>query len=1045
MKWLYDDFDSGITPEQWKSLVSDKSIFTDECLEAFNRMLDFGESATCTQLAYEYGNNAQHYSGVMTKLGERILKKTNCKEPPAIKNRENSFWPIIFVGKDVDSSLVSIEGKFSWKIREELKEALKSIDFSKYKLRENEILPNEWVYSCNPKKYDVFSAFNELPTLKWQQYESKVKVGDIVYIYISKKDAKIPAGLKYKCEVIATGLKNDNVDAKYYYKPSDIKTDVICMELKLLQTLESVKYSYDNLTSKGFVAPQGYCHLKPEVKEFIENGKILITENEIREAYKNDLQKKNPGWVRQTLATHMSDSFFIKNNKLVNDFWELFKSDSNLEEAESVLKNYFESNNFPRVQERTSGYFNDLKNLKLFIDTFYGGINNLTIIDETNLIKEKLKQIKDWFNEFLKENQEVAFDNEKYKWEEITHCQNLSGIEIAKYLVEDKTNLFENLLRVVLGELCESNSEDMTKILDALFDKKEDLHKRINNFEADIDRIKKAGRIPNDERSASVLLACHSPNEYPIFKATFYKELCKYIGIKPCSKGDEYIDYIEIIKIFADVINEDKALLNKMNELTKGFINPVNLIAQNILYVRFESSGANGDEIMETSTEYEKYIKLLESSKNLVLTGAPGTGKSYMAKRIAEEMQAEYEFVQFHPSYDYTDFVEGLRPVNGDNGQIGFERKDGVFKEFCKKALLSQSVDSETITELRKDATVWKLSLKETGDNPIRRDCLDNGYVRLGFNEEPEYISEETPAKRGKNELNAFQNKMQKGDIVLSCYSNKEIDAIGIITSDYYIDKENRSDYWRFRNVKWLVKDIRENIYDINDRTVMTLSSVYKLSIPIQSVMDIVKKYTQPSASTSDKPFVFIIDEINRGELSKIFGELFFAIDPGYRGKAGLVQTQYQNLISEGDIFKKGFYVTENVYIIGTMNDIDRSVESMDFAFRRRFRWEEIYATQNINMLEELADPTLQAEAERRMSNLNAVISNTPELSSAYNIGPAYFLKLKETQGDLNERFKALWDGHLVSLLREYLRGRSDMQTRLEEMEAAYYKEDSVD
>ena len=80
------------------------------------------------------------------------------------------------------------------------------------------------------------------------------------------------------------------------------------------------------------------------------------------------------------------------------------------------------------------------------------------------------------------------------------------------------------------------------------------------------------------------------------------------------------------------------------------------------------------------------------------------------------------------------------------------------------------------------------------------------------------------------------------------------------------------------------------------------------------------------------KNYVFIIDEINRGEISKIFGELFFSIDPGYRGVAGTVQTQYQNLIEDGDIYENGFYVPENVYIIGTMNDIDRSVDSMDFA-----------------------------------------------------------------------------------------------------------------
>lgn len=1023
MKWLYEDFDSGITQDQWNTLVSDKTIFTDDCLEAFRRMLDFGESATCTQLAYEYGNNAQHYSGIMTKLGERILKKTNCKEPPAIKDRENSFWPIIFVGKDVDPSLVSIEGKFSWKIRDEIKEALKKIDLSKYTLRENEILANEWVFSCNPKKYDVISAFNERPTVKWKQYESKVKVGDIVYIYISKKDSKIPAGLKYKCEVIATGLNSDPEDLKYYAKADDKHADALRMELKLLETFESVKYSYDNLTTKGFIAPQGYCHLKPEVKAFLETGKIVITENELRDAYKNDLQKKHPDWARQTLATHMSDSFFIRNNNLVPNFWELFESDSNLTTAESILKKYFESINSPRVDERTAGYFNEIKNLKAFIDRHYGGIENLSIADESNVIKEKLLQIKEWYKEFLKENQEVAFDNEKYKWEELTQCQNLSGIEIAKYLVKDKTNLLENLSRVVLGELCESNPEDISQILDKLFDNKEDLHKRVNNFEADIDRLKSASRIPDDERSASVLLSCHSPDKYPIFKATFYEGLCKYIGIKVCAKGDKYIHYVEIMKVFTELIKQDKAFVDKMNELTKGYINPLNLIAQNILYVRFESSGVNGEEIMETIAKYEKYTNLLESSKNLVLTGAPGTGKSYMAKKIAEEMQAEYEFVQFHPSYDYTDFVEGLRPTAPDqNGNIGFKKVNGVFKDFCIRALQNLIESNKTEEQLAKDKSIKDsaaefLNTALTTENNKFTTKTGNEFSIVNLNEETSEVEISIPSNAKTPELTL------KLDTIYELLEND-------------ICKEN-------------VAEIKNFYGRVHNRQ----EDSYYFSI-CSEISKKLKKINSPVTKIDEKKFVFIIDEINRGEASKIFGELFYSIDPGYRGRSGKVFTQYANMETTPNIFdsylgekqKFGhFFVPENVYIIGTMNDIDRSVESMDFAFRRRFRWEEISATQNIEMLSSLEDPDLQAEAERRMTNLNDAISNTPELSSAYNIGPSYFLKLKETQGDLNERFKALWDGHLESLLKEYLRGRSDMQSRLDILEEAYYKEESVE
>lgn len=177
---------------------------------------------------------------------------------------------------------------------------------------------------------------------------------------------------------------------------------------------------------------------------------------------------------------------------------------------------------------------------------------------------------------------------------------------------------------------------------------------------------------------------------------------------------------------------------------------------------------------------------------------------------------------------------------------------------------------------------------------------------------------------------------------------------------------------------------------------------------------------------------------------------MFFSIDPGYRGESGLVKTQYQNLITDKtDPFYDGFYVPSNVYIIGTMNDIDRSVESMDFAMRRRFAWEEIKANENTGMLDELQE--MKDEVIEIMKRLNAAIWNDESntgiegLNAAYHIGGSYFSKLQlylnEEHTNKKSAYRHLWENHLKGVLFEYLRGTANAMENLKMLESVYYNE----
>ena len=421
-----------------------------------------------------------------------------------------------------------------------------------------------------------------------------------------------------------------------------------------------------------------------------------------------------------------------------------------------------------------------------------------------------------------------------------------------------------------------------------------------------------------------------------------------------------------------------------------------------------------------------KIKELLLSNHNIILHGAPGTGKTYLAKEIAkklifpdksneelkqlsDEEQKQFNeqcgFVQFHQSYDYTDFVEGLRPVNGDGNQIGFKREDGIFKKFCGKAFDDSSIE-DAIKKFKA-----KAKEKETRELEIKSIRSDT----------------------------TFKIKIT------------EQDAIAVNDSSTTVSKESIKDY------------IENSKYDKDHDT-------YAPGVAQYIIDNCMPK------------FVFIIDEVNRGEMSKIFGELFYSIDPGYRGKDGSIKTQYANLQQEPNKFDKAlgitknevgengnkvdlnidqyghFFVPKNVYIIGTMNDIDRSVESMDFAMRRRFAFKEINAADTQDSMfknseswkngkGDVINVSSQLETiKKRMNSLNGAIVDKElklNLGQEYQIGGAYFLKFAnyydQQKDNATEAFNSLWINHLEGVLREYLRGMDDSSGLLEKLKKAYY------
>lgn len=419
-----------------------------------------------------------------------------------------------------------------------------------------------------------------------------------------------------------------------------------------------------------------------------------------------------------------------------------------------------------------------------------------------------------------------------------------------------------------------------------------------------------------------------------------------------------------------------------------------------------------------TPSEYAEYIELLKVAHNLVLTGAPGTGKTYMSQRIAKGMgcaKDEMCFVQFHPSYDYTDFVEGLRPIENSDGQIGFERRDGVFKDFCKRAV-KNLIDSKKSVESLTNELSWEEKLQQFIEIAIENNTIFNLSVGSEFT-----IDE------FRQRTIIIHNEKNEKTKQIAVNADEIIEMLEWLESlhDNDVQFDNGKDLGDYICRKFPKIPTPAKYYAL-----VIAKAIRKMKTPTPDA---------PASKVERKPFVFIIDEINRGEVSKIFGELFYAIDPGYRGNNDVrVKTQYQNLVPDTDVFAEGFYVPENVYILATMNDIDRSVESMDFAMRRRFTWKEILPTDTDGMLDVLdcAD-----KAKATMNRLNEVISTTDGLGTAYQVGPSYFLKLRDNGND----FDKLWQMNIEPLLKEYLRGFRMADEILKKLNRAYFADETAE
>jgi 5-methylcytosine-specific restriction protein B len=454
------------------------------------------------------------------------------------------------------------------------------------------------------------------------------------------------------------------------------------------------------------------------------------------------------------------------------------------------------------------------------------------------------------------------------------------------------------------------------------------------------------------------------------------------------------------------------------------------------------------ESIEQIELDYKEYVDILEANPNLILFGPPGTGKTYAAQKIIEafdykrtknekafkqiEKEGRVDFVTFHQSFSYEEFVEGLRPViktesseDAEGGsELQYKIQDGILKQIANRADLSQiksEFKGDGLEKVKEDNTIWKISLGRAGaDEDVYQNCIISSKIAIGFIKSDligwaydEIFEELKKEKQWKSDnpkndarsIDYFLNVMQTGDVILVFATVNSIRAIGVVTGEYEFDKKPDS-YRHKRAVKWLkeFKDEPVNILKYNNNVRLTLPTLYPLNrfkfSDIKEILEIGKGGPKVE-KTSELPYYLIIDEINRGNISKIFGELITLVEKDKRNR----------LTCKLPYSQKPFSLPANLYIIGTMNTADRSIAVLDVALRRRFYFKEIEP--DVKVIRKNNESDLLEELVTVFTKLNELI--TKKLDRDHRIGHSSFLNIKSITD-----FRMIWYYQIIPLLMEY-------------------------